>query len=174
VRNPCKAGFVMRTLWILSLVFCAVVSAGCQTAGSRSGGGATSEGDVAAVLGMEQAWTDAMRAHNYAQLETILAEEFRLSMVKKLDRPGKPEITREMWLGNLENMSFGPVTMLDMHVTMHGNNRAIVEMHMTLKDWTMFGNPLPADYDLTDVWVRREGRWRVVARISEELEQAAR
>lgn len=117
------------------------------------------------VRDREHQWTAAMRAHDLGTLDDILAEEFRLSFV---DFPGA--LPREQWLANLENMTFGPIEMDRLRVSMQGENVATVRMRMTLHDWYWGEDPIPAEYDLTDVWVRRDGRWQVINRISEPLE----
>jgi len=130
------------------------------------------EGARAGVLEREQAWADAIRARDTEALRGILAGEFRLTFV---DLPGAPpEVTREQWLGNLAVMSFGPVTMSDQRVTMHGDNVATVRMRMVLEEWTVPDRTLPPVYDLTDTWVLRDGRWQVVSRISEPVESGGR
>jgi hypothetical protein len=67
-------------------------------------------------------------------------------------------------------MTFGPIEMDRLRVSMQGENVATVRMRMTLHDWFWGEDPIPAEYDLTDVWVRRDGRWQVINRISEPLE----
>ncbi len=110
-----------------------------------------------------------MRGHDFAALEGILAAEFRLTFVESSDRPGKPEVTREQWLENLKQMTFGPVEMRGMRVTMQGERVAAVRMRMTLEEWKFGDSLIPPEYDLTDVWVHRDGRWQVVNRISEPV-----
>jgi len=120
------------------------------------------------VKAMETTWARAMTMHDYEALDRILGEEFRLHFV---DRPGA--LPREAWLANLENMTFGPVSMADQEVTMQGENVAVVRMRMTLVDWMWGENRIPPKNDLTDTWVLRDGRWQVVSRISEPLEEWA-
>lgn len=151
--------FALITAACLALplvVGCAVGAKDPSAAAARAG-----------VLERESEWAEAMRAHDTATLDGVLAQEFRLSFV---DTPGAPpQITREEWLENLSVMTFGPVTMSDQRVTMQGENVATVRMRMVLEEWTVPGGTLPPVYDLTDTWVLREGRWQVVSRISEPV-----
>ncbi|MFG0283893.1 MAG: nuclear transport factor 2 family protein [Phycisphaerales bacterium JB039] len=146
----------------------AVLSALAVVLGACAGGPQPDAG--AGLLDREQAWADAMSAHDSDVLDEILAPEYRLTYVPDLGFPGKPEVTREMWLENLEVMTFGPITMSQQRVTMCGDNIAVVEMQMTLEQWQAAGQTLPPNYHLADIWVRRDGRWQVVNRISEPLD----
>ncbi len=169
--NEAKAVERMRSSGFLVLIVAAFAVSGCRSAGhGASGGDGVSARGASALLEREQAWTDAMRHHDYDALEQILAAEFRLTFVILMDRPGKPEITREQWLENMEHMTFGLVEMHDQRVVMHGENVATVRMRMILHDWMIFDNQLPPDYDLTDVWAFRDNRWQVINRISEPIE----
>lgn len=119
----------------------------------------------ATLMDREREWADAMSAHDFERLNDILAEEFRLSFV---DFPGA--LPREGWLANLRGMTFGPIDMKHSTITMHGENVATVRMRMTLQDWRFGDDLFPPDYDLTDIWVLRDGRWQVINRISEPLD----
>ncbi len=118
----------------------------------------------------ELAWAEALAAHDWETLDQILAAEFRLTFVELPDfiPPGAPpELPRQEWLDNTRQMTFGNVVADSMNIRYHGRNVATVRLEMTLEDWRFNGNLIPPDYDLTDVWVRRDGRWQVINRISE-------
>lgn len=155
------------------LVFASILtlSAGCAT--GQHAGTHKSHRNAAdeALKQREQAWADAMRKHDVAALEQILADEFRLTFVELIPgRPGKPEVARELWLENLKSMTFGPIEMRDTHITMLGQNVAAVRFRMILADWKWGEHVIPPNYDVTDIWVLRDGRWQVVNRISEPLD----
>lgn len=163
----------MRTRWcgILISIVTAIAFSGCHSARHISSTNDQVSSHVGAVLlEREQEWTDAMRHHKFDSLEQIMAAEFRLTFVLLMDRPGKPETTRERWLENLKHMTFSNIEMHDQHVTMQGESVAVVRMRMTLHDWKIFDHQLGPDYDLTDIWVLRDGRWQVINRISEPIE----
>lgn len=160
-----------RSCGILILTVTAIALSGCQSAGHVSSiNDQVSSRDGSVLLEREQEWTDAMRNHDFDSLEQIMAAEFRLTFVLLMDRPGKPETTRERWLENLKHMTVGNIEMHDQHVTMQGESVAVVRMRMTLHDWKIFDHQLGPDYDLTDIWVLRDGRWQVINRISEPIE----
>ena len=162
----------MNTIITLrGLVFAAVMVALALNLGACAGGPQPDAG--AELLDREQAWTDAMSDHDYDALDEILAPEYRLTFVPDLGFPGKPEVTREMWLENLAVMTFGPITMSQQRATLLGDNIAVVEMQMKLDQWQAAGQTLPPNYHLADIWVRRDGRWQVVNRISEPLDPPA-
>lgn len=156
---------------LIALIVAALAAPGCQTVEVGAHGNDGVSGHLsAALLEREQAWTDATRNHDYDALEQIMAAEFRLTFVILMERPGKPEVTREMWLENLANMTFGAVEMQDLRVAAYGENVATVRMRMILHDWKLLDDQLPPNYDLTDIWVFRDGRWQVINRISEPID----
>jgi hypothetical protein len=67
-------------------------------------------------------------------------------------------------------MTFGPIEMERMRVSMQGENVAAVRMRMTLHDWDWGTDLFPPECGVTDIWVRRDGRWQVINRISEPPE----
>jgi ketosteroid isomerase-like protein len=123
----------------------------------------------AMLIEREHEWTDAMRTHNYESLNQILAQEFQLSFVAF-----SGALPREGWLANLKSMSFGPITMTDMQVNILSPASATVSMHMHLEDWKRADETVPPNYQLTDVWVLRDGRWQAKARISHPLDPGPR
>lgn len=128
---------------------------------------------VRQVVDREHEWAESMQAHDFAALDDILAEEFRLTFVEAPDfiPPGAPpELPRQAWLDNTRQMTFGSIDMSNLNVYFHGRNVATVRMDMTLEDWRFNGELIPPDYELTDIWVRRDGRWQVVNRVSEPVE----
>jgi ketosteroid isomerase-like protein len=112
------------------------------------------------VLALEHAWMTAWGAKDRATLESLLADDFTLTSA--LGR----RWTRAAWL----EMAMGPISIerfrweelearaVDPHgdvVVVHGraNQRATAEG----REWS-------GAFLVTDVWVRREDRWVVVAR----------
>lgn len=121
---------------------------------------------------LEAEWADALENKDLERLDALLAAEYRLTFVDAWPGPAdaeKPEVDRARWLENTRGMSFGLIEMHDLKVMPLGNNVAIARLRMVLNDWRMGDEKLPSTYDVTDVWVRRDGRWQVVNRISEPL-----
>ncbi len=161
----------MKIRAIIALVGLSAVVLGCQSQHTQHDATGSAYTDITEVLlSREAQWTESMRTHDYNALNDILAPEYRLTFVPLLGLPGKPEVTRETWLANLDSMTFGPVEMHDQTVTMHGPTVAVVTMHMRLHDWKWNGQTRPPNYNLTDVWVLRDQGWQVVNRISDPLD----
>jgi hypothetical protein len=159
-------------VWAAILMVSAATAGGCASSRHHDVHTPVDHHAAADILSREHAWAEAMRHHDMTALEEILATEFRLSFVDvSKGPPGKPEVPRELWLSNLEQMTFGPVEMIGMHVSMQGEHVATVRMRMELHDWKWGEHVIPPSYDVTDIWVRRDGRWQAVNRISEPLEE---
>lgn len=129
------------------------------------------------VVQREFAWADAMRAKDMAALRDIMAPDFRLTVEEipefmlTIDNgepvPGTP---RSRWLANLEDMSFGPVEISNVNTVNIASDLVAVNMWMYLEDWRGPDGTIPALYELTDIWLNRDGQWRVITRYSRPLD----
>lgn len=130
------------------------------------------------VIEREYAWIDAMRAKDTASLMNIMAPDFRLTFEElpefmlTIDNgqpvPGTP---RWRWLANLEGMSFGPVEVHRIDTVEIAEDLIAVNMKMYLHEWRdESGEVIPPYYDLTDIWLNRDGQWRVITRYSRPLD----
>ena len=112
-----------------------------------------------ALINLQNEWMDAWRRLDYGRLEEILAPEFTLTSARSDrlgDRAGWPRL-----LDQVRNESFG---YSDFVVQVFGD--ASVEKSRLTQVATVGGQPWNDTFMLTDVWVRRDGRWQVVARHS--------
>lgn len=150
---------------LVTLVLLAVLLPGC----------ATSHIDV---IEREYAWTEAMRTKDTEALLDIMAPDFRLTFEEipgfmlTIDNgqpvPGTP---RWRWLANMEGMAFGPIEIHDIDTVEIADDLVAVNMRMYLHDWREpTGEMIPPYYDLTDVWLNRDGTWRVITRYSRPLD----
>jgi len=48
-------------------------------------------------------------------------------------------------------------------------NVAVVRARHTITNWRIGDRAAPPDYRVTDSWVRRDGRWQLISRVSEAL-----
>src|SRR4051812_21163842 len=124
--------------------------------------------DELEILEAESAWIAAVIGKDRVAAEKILADEFRLT---------GPELTRlstgraankEMWLETLPLIDTRSFELSDAETRVYGS-AAVIFVRAKL-DWSIEGRQLPGNYMITDLWVRREGRWQVVTRISEPLD----
>jgi len=109
-----------------------------------------------------QEWMDAIRTRDRAALEAFLAPEFRLTSARS-----DQWIDRDRWLelalAEVEMVSF---TVEEMETVLVDDtavvwSRISQEAKVSGEDWS-------DRFMLTDVWVRRDDRWQVVARHSSQ------
>jgi ketosteroid isomerase-like protein len=111
------------------------------------------------LVDLQHEWMDAWRRDDRARLEEILAPEFTLTSART-DRL----VDRAEWLRLLDTTRGVSFAYSDVHVQVFGD-AAVVKSRLT-QVATVGGQPWNATFMLTDVWVRREGRWQVVSRHS--------
>ena len=114
----------------------------------------------AELIGLQNAWMDAWRRRDRDALERIIAPEFALTSARS-DRL----MPREVWLETaMTRASAHSFEYDDFRVDVFGD-AAVVRSRMS-QEATVDGQPWDGTFMLTDVWIRRDGRWQVVARHS--------
>jgi hypothetical protein len=116
------------------------------------------------LLEIEHRWAKAFQTMDRLTLDEILAPEFRLSFVT--DPRAPKTVPREAWFSMLDRMSFGKYEILD-HREVYFGEVGIISAHVVFHDWRLDGETLPSEFRITDVYIRREGRWQCANRISE-------
>ena len=108
---------------------------------------------------MEQAWAGALRRKDRAELERLLAPEFRLEGAALA-----PSADRAAWLANLERMEVRNYAVRVTDVKVAGDTAvASVEGEWTV---SMAGGPMRNErFELQDTWVRRGGAWVATRRV---------
>jgi len=120
--------------------------------------------DAAAdVLHEHQAWTQALREHNSVALERILAPEFRIAFPEG----GIAPVSRDQYLADAERAEFDALESGNVNLKYAGRDIVISRMGMTYENLAFDGAPRPGDHTVTDTWVRRDGRWIPIQRITE-------
>lgn len=118
-------------------------------------------GEVAAISSLEARWTAALIAKDQAALADLLAPEFQLVGIRST---GVTAIPRAEWLANAGSITFHDFKTETTAVQVFGDTAlATVEGHW---DIVFGGHPIKENFYITDVWVRRDGVWRVVRRHS--------
>ena len=107
---------------------------------------------------------DAGLRRDASALEQIVAQEFRLS------RSARPAAPRDRWFANLATMSADSYDVSNFDVHSWGE-AAVVHAHHTIRNWKTGDRVNPSEYDVTDLWVKRDGRWQIVQRISNVIEE---
>jgi ketosteroid isomerase-like protein len=110
-----------------------------------------------AILDLEKEWMEAMIAGDTARIESITAEEWMFT-----DPTGRVQ-TRAESVAEFRNgtLKIESTTPLGLKVNVHGDT-AIVNGR-TRDKGTYNGADISGEYQFTDVFVRRDGKWRAVA-----------
>jgi len=105
------------------------------------------------------AWMDAWRRQDREALEAILAPEFTLTSART-----DQIADRATWLGMLDRVKNESFEYSDFRIDVFGD-AAVVKSRLS-QVARVDDEPWNATFMLTDVWIRRGGRWQVVARHS--------
>ena len=118
--------------------------------------------DEQELVDLQVAWMDALHRQDRPALEAILAPEFTLTSART------DQISdRAAWLGLLDRVKNESFEYSDFRIDVFGD-AAVVRSRLT-QVARVDDQPWNATFMLTDVWIRREGRWQVVARHSSNL-----
>ncbi len=115
--------------------------------------------DERRLMELQVAWMDAWQRQDRQALEAILAPEFALTSARTdqlVDRAG--------WLGMLDRVKNESFQYSDFRIDVFGD-AAVVRSRLT-QVATVDDQRWDATFMLTDVWIRRDDRWQVVARHS--------
>ena len=117
--------------------------------------------EAAAISSLEARWTAALIAKDQAALADLLAPEFQLVGIRST---GVTAVPRAQWLATAGSITFHEFTTETTSVQVFGDTAlATVEGRW---DIVFGGHPIKERFYVTDIWVRRDGAWRVVRRHS--------
>ena len=106
----------------------------------------------------EGAWLAAIRAKDLVLLESFLADEF----VYTASNHGRRN--RQEWLDSIADYQFNELQLVETDVTTYGD---VAVVHARIRqDATLAGQVRVGVFLITDVWVKRDGRWQAVSRSS--------
>jgi ketosteroid isomerase-like protein len=116
------------------------------------------------IRDVQQRWMDAASRKDEAALEAILGDEYVLISARLgiVDRAG--------WLAMGPDYDIQEFAYLESDIRVYGTaavSNSRYRQHATFK-----GQDLSAPFYLTDVWVKRDGRWQVVTRHSSIAQSA--
>ena len=111
------------------------------------------------LVDLQVAWMDAWRRGDREALEAILAPEFTLTSART-----DQIVDRAAWLGMLDRVKSESFEYSDFRIDVFGD-AAVVKSRLS-QVARVDDQPWNATFMLTDVWIRRRGRWQVVARHS--------
>ncbi len=120
--------------------------------------------DRAELARLEEEWMAAMQARDMDRLEELVADGFRFTAIHLSPEP----FTREQWMGAArEGYTIVSFAYEHMDVDVFGDTGVIHARYSQVANFE--ATNLSNVFRLTDVWARRDGRWRVVARHSSIL-----
>ena len=106
----------------------------------------------------ERAWLAAIQAKDLVFLDSFLATEF----VYTASNHGRRN--RQEWLDSIADYQFTQLQLLETNVSTYGG---VAVVHARIRqDATLAGQVRVGVFLITDVWVKRDGRWQVVSRTS--------
>jgi ketosteroid isomerase-like protein len=110
------------------------------------------------ILRLANEWMRAGQARDWALLERLVAPEFTMTGAAGV-------VDRAAWMRNAaERMTLESFDYTEPVITVYGDV-VLMRSNWTQKA-TLDGKPWNGEFLLTDVWVRREDGWQVVARHS--------
>jgi len=134
-----------RYLWAVMVGLLAVSAAGAQVANPA-------ERDI---LKLENDWSTAWEKKDTAFLQKLFADEYLST-----DHEGTTS-TKAQDLANVAQTTTTSFALTDMKVHVYGDTAVVTGLN-TLKA-TFKGKDISGAYRFTDVFVKRDGRWQVVA-----------
>lgn len=108
------------------------------------------------LVELSQEWMRAVQEHDRERLDGILAREF--SVVGPIG-----DLGREEWLERMAGpYAIEDFTYEEIDVEVYGDTAVLTSRYRQTA--RLDGRDLSGSYLVTDVWVRRDGRWQVVRR----------
>jgi len=145
----------------MQLVFSSAIFLMCYSA---SQGQSSKDQIDKELLSLEHALNTNVNAHDTAALSQIIAPEFHLTGPKF---PGA--VARKQWLSNCMTYAVDSATITDVAVSNWGD----ITVFRSIQHFFNFkiaGQPASyAESLITDLWIKRKGKWRLVTRLSERL-----
>ncbi len=121
------------------------------------------------IVDAEVAWAEAVRRKDNVAADHLVADEFRLTGPELQRLSTGQAATKDQWMMTLARIDVQSFDLKDIRVTTFGSS-AVAFVQASIA-WSIEGRALPSEYLLTDLWLKREGRWQVVTRISESARE---
>jgi len=112
------------------------------------------------LLALERKWMEALKARDASTLAQVIADDFSFVGPRAFDKPGD----RDKYLAHaLRELKISSYEFDGLTVRLYGRT-ALVSGRLAQKATDAGGEDLSGSYFVTDVWVSRDGFWRVVSR----------
>lgn len=141
---------------IHAIAMLAICSSSFALAGQTANG--TASNDVRQnLMRMEHEGSEAMLKGNTAIMERDTADSFTFT------GPDGATSTKAEGINSIKNgdLKFESSTMSDMKVMQYGDSAVVT--YTTTDKGTYKGQDISGTYRWTDVWVKRDGKWQIVA-----------
>ena len=115
--------------------------------------------DKQTLIQLQNDWMNAWHDLDMPAIEAILAPEFALTSART-----DQIVPRADWMASLARVRNESFAYSDFRIDVFGD-AAVVRSKLT-QAATVAGERWDGTFVLTDVWIRRDGRWQVVARHS--------
>lgn len=121
------------------------------------------------IIGLEQAWANAMQARDLSELNRLVADDFFVTIAAQ----GLPlQVTqRERWLASMPNYEIREMSLDDIHAHVYGDV-AVVTLLWTQRAFVN-GGERSGTFFITDIWRSIGNEWRVAERHSSRPEPAS-
>ena len=110
------------------------------------------------LIDREREWMEAGQRKDMAALERIVGADFVYTA------SGQGRWPRERWLETVAVYDLEGFAFLDVDVRLYGDAAVVLSRYE--QEATVAGARRSGEFLITDVWVRGEGGWQVVARAS--------
>ncbi len=146
----------MKRLFMFLLLIISVASA----VFSQDPNNATPEYSAAQqeLITLSEQWMQALEEKDQTTLERFLTNDFYISAPGEFDKTERSE-----WLKNGLEMDWNNLSYHNFKVDIYGDT-AVVTALLDFKVTTKRGIPISTNSQVTDIWIRQDGQWKVVAR----------
>jgi ketosteroid isomerase-like protein len=121
------------------------------------------------LIALEHEWAQAVVHNDMEKLERIVGQEYTLAANNFPG--GRTRLSRQEWMATVSVYEVHSYEFRDSVIHSYGD-AAVVLANLDLQG-SVQGEDRSGSFALTDVWVKRDGRWQVVARSSIFTPQAS-
>jgi ketosteroid isomerase-like protein len=143
----------MRALRLPAMLVCCLIAATPAALGADTAGNA----DRAILKRLSDSWDAAIVRKDQAAVAGNMAEDFR-----QIDGYGNLETKKSFVAGIIDaKLTINPYTVEEFEVRLYGDTALLSgRTHMT---GTYDGKPFESNYRYIDIYVRRDGQWKIVS-----------
>ena len=159
MKNFTRAALIVAALALIPS--CAGPSEEAKTPAAPAIAAAPPEDVAATITQLEKDWVAAIVKKDVATIDALLASDFNGTSPTGTTFP-KTEAIEELKIGTyaVESMTMDEVT-VNIYVNVYGNTA--VSFTSQQEKSKLNGKDISGHYHFTNVWVKKDGKWQVVA-----------